>query len=1435
MAGRGGEAEFGVLGPLEVSVGGRAVTVGRAQLRTLLAALVVQRGAVVAADRLVEVLWGDQLPPGAGGGLTKVVYRLRKVLAAGPAGSDRQFIVTRAPGYVLDVPAEWVDAGRFEVLLGQAQATRRAGDHPGALRLFDEALGLWRGPALVEFSFEEFARGEAARLDELRLVATEEWVDVRLALGDHERLVGDLEGLVGGHPFRERLWAQLMLALYRAERQSEALRAFGRLKRLLGEELGIEPSVSLRGLEEAVLLQKPELDWAPFEPSIQSAEVDVTSDTTALSQTAALLFADADGSPRPGDEDPDGEKAVSAGGPMTFLFTDIEGSTGLWEGHPSLMAASLDRHDHMVTDVVRAEGGEVFKTVGDAVHAVFASPVAAVRAAVGVQAAVADAEWGDIGALAVRIGVYTGEAVFAQGDWQGRPLKRCARLRDAAAGHQILASHATVELIGDDLAERAVITDLGEWQLRGVGRPERVHLVQPLTAPAAMREAPQVGPPAADPVGSLPPPLVRIARRTLIGRQAELDRVARCLSSADGSTHVVLVAGEPGAGKTRLAAAAARAAAADGALLLYGRCDEGLRVPYQPFVEALGSYVTAAPKTTLGVQLGSTGRELSRLLPGLGDRIAGLRAPTIAEPETERWLLFEAAAHFVRAIAADRLVMLVVDDLHWAEPATLLLLRHLARAGIEGLFIVATARPAAHSEPDAFAEALADLAREHLLETVTLGGLSGEEVTELVADRLHRPADAAFARAVHAETGGNPFFVHELVSHLSDLGVLAAGEGAWPTAAQVERSGAPQGVRHVLSRRIGQLSPSGRATLVVAAVAGGEFQAADLAMAMGDDLASVTMALEEATASGLVAESGRGPGGYRFAHALVRHTLYESASGLHRAQLHWRVAEAVRASAGPPASRLSELAYHYRYSLEAGDPATATHWLQQAGDQAVRQVAFEDAIEHYRAALTGLDLCPDEPDRRYHLLAGLAESAAALSDFEVSQPAWLAAAQIAQTAKDPARFFRAVVGYGYIIMIGADEALDRLIVDGLELAGPADSVERAQLLAWSGAKLFSTGSVVRRREEREGTVRDALAMGRRLNDLSAQSWALGSLGAVLLGSSQAAEQLATHQEELQLMEALGLDQERVLPYRNLALASIQLGRRIDAGAALERAETIARAGNRRLELHNVLMVGAAIAIAEGRFDEAKSLVAEVRDIGDARNPSIVYGYSAQISAIRAEQGRAERVVDALPNIAETPSARTAAWVAMRTALCADIGWLDDAAEQLDALAADRFAVIPRDSAFPLAIRYLAETCAQLADGKRAAEMLPEVQPYSGQLLVVALGTSIEGAADRSLGQLYGLLGRVDDADRHFEAARRLEDSMGFAPLAARTRYWHARLLAQSGNTDDRRRARSLLTATQSTTTALGMPLLHQQASQLHELLEQHKGTSPPGGAFSPHA
>jgi hypothetical protein len=345
-------------------------------------------------------------------------------------------------------------------------------------------------------------------------------------------------------------------------------------------------------------------------------------------------------------------------------------------------------------------------------------------------------------------------------------------------------------------------------------------------------------------------------------------------------------------------------------------------------------------------------------------------------------------------------------------------------------------------------------------------------------------------------------------------------------------------------------------------------------------------------------------------------------------------------------------------------------------------------------------------------------------------------------------------------------------------------------------------------------------MARRTGSHSAQQAVLGTLGELLWGSSQANELMEVHQEQLGIVQTYGLEQERVWTFRGLALAALQLGHRDEANTAIEEAEALARATNRRLELHGVLTIKAAIATAEGRFDEAKRLAAHIRHLSGTRSRTMILSYGAQVCAIRAEQGQVEKVIKGIRQLADDASPGPAAWRAMMAGVCAEAGYLDEAQTQFENLAADHFYVVPRDSAFPLAIRHLAETCARLGTAEPAADLLPEVEPYSGQLLVVDRGTSIEGSADRSLGQLYGLLERFDDADGHFDAACRFEESMGFAALAARTRFWHALLLGRTGRAADRSRAVALLLAARSTADKLGMRLLYRRANEEYELLHR---------------
>ncbi len=275
-----------MLGPLEVLERERPVELRSAKQRRLLAALLVHANSVVSGDRLADILWGDAPPADATATLQTYVSRVRAALEPDRAPGDPEtMLVTRAPGYVLRVEQDQVDSSCFERLVAEGRVALREGDPVAAAKRLGEAQALWRGPALAEFADEPFARAEAIRLDELRLSAFEDRIEAELARGRHGELIGDLEVVARENPSRERLWARWMLALYRCGRQAEALSAYQELRVHLGDELGITPSPELVALEEAIVLQKPELDWVP--PPPQPAATEALTSNGAGHQDAA--------------------------------------------------------------------------------------------------------------------------------------------------------------------------------------------------------------------------------------------------------------------------------------------------------------------------------------------------------------------------------------------------------------------------------------------------------------------------------------------------------------------------------------------------------------------------------------------------------------------------------------------------------------------------------------------------------------------------------------------------------------------------------------------------------------------------------------------------------------------------------------------------------------------------------------------------------------------------------------------------------------------------------------------------------------------------------------------------------------------------------------------------------------------------------------------
>nr|WP_081289880.1 BTAD domain-containing putative transcriptional regulator [Mycobacterium colombiense] len=877
--------ELGVLGPLQVRQGGASVVIPGAKPRAILTMLGLHCGSVVAADTLVELLWGQDPPRTAAKALQTHISSLRRTLGDG-------FVLTQGAGWVL--AESEIDASRYKSAARLGRDAAAAGDTSQALARFEEALALWRG--IPELPDGRRGTSEKTRWIEGHAALVEDRADALLATGRAAEVIGDLEAAVAEAPLRERRWGQLMLALYRAGRQGEALGAYQRARSLLADDLGVDPGPELRRLEAAIVAQ--------------DASLDVVVAQQAPSVTRAV----------------------------TFLLTDIEGSTAAWEADADAMAAALARHDELVEQVVTSRGGRLIKTrgEGDATFSVFDRPSAGAAAAIELQDAITHEPWASRNPIRVRMALHTGEVELRDGDYFGRAVNRVARLRSLAEGGQILCSGATAELVIDSLADDVMLTDLGMRQLKNLARPEHVFELRLETggeqseaqAPEAPMERPNF-------------PAVLVGPGPFVGRGRELEGLLSAWQTAlAGGVPTVLIAGEPGVGKTRLAGEWSQQAYAQGAVVLYGRCDEDLGAPYQPFAEALRSL---APCVGADRLRGLRGVEaLLALVPGLADVLPDLTSPAHADPDTERYALFDAVVALLEIASKSAPMVLILDDLHWAAKPTLLLLRHLLRFGDHArVQIVGTYRSTDLDRSHPLAAMLADLHRDGTANRLTLSGLDEEDVTAYVAEAGYD--DEELAHALASVTGGNPFFLIEALRHVDESG------GVW------DQSTLPQGVREAVSRRLSRLPIDTNKALAAAAVVGSRFDLELVEQVVGGDLID---AFDEARQAGIVIEE---PGGYyRFNHAIVRQSLLAELASVRRMRLHQRIAATLETLPGADDELLAELAHHYFECAWAGNAAKAVFYCRRAADQAMARLAYEGAADLYHQALHALEEIDDE-------------------------------------------------------------------------------------------------------------------------------------------------------------------------------------------------------------------------------------------------------------------------------------------------------------------------------------------------------------------------------------------------------------------------------------------------------------------------------------------
>ena len=697
------------------------------------------------------------------------------------------------------------------------------------------------------------------------------------------------------------------------------------------------------------------------------------------------------------------------GGTVAFLFTDIEGSTTLWERMPAAMKASLARHHAILRHAIEAHGGRVFQIVGDSFQAAFATASNGLAAAVAAQRALQVEMWAETGPLRVRMGLHVGPAETSGSDYvSSHTLNRVSRVMSAGHGGQILLSLAAAELVREHLPADVQLRDLGEYRLKGLTRAEHLFQVVVPDLPADF--------PALHGLKVQPSVLDHLERGQFVGREHELAEVTACWQRAvTGDGKVLLISGEPGIGKTRLTRELMSRVEGLGGTVLIGECYAEGGAPYAPIAQVIESALTLPLKQDR--MTGSILADLVTLAPSLRLHYPDVAPNPRLDPEAEQQRLFESVVALCQLLVERAPVLLVIDDAHWADSGTLALLRHLARriarvrpAAPLQMLIILTYRELELDEARALNEILLDLNRERLATRVKLARLDKDQTRDLLAAMFAEDITPEFLNGIYHETEGNPFFVEEVCKALVESGQLRFAEGRWhrPSIPELE---IPQSVRVAIQSRIGKLPETAQDVLKLAAVLGREFRYDALAKAT--DLAedALIAALESAERAQLIVEvSDARDVIFAFAHALIPTTLQDSISTLRRRRLHRRAADAIETLRPDDFEALA------RHFAAAGERHKAVDYSHRAAQRAIAVYAFDAAKRHLAAALDQL-IAGDPGETRLALLEDLADVLQQLGEFDEAVPTYQDALDVWRGLPDAepivaARLHRKIVDLG---------------------------------------------------------------------------------------------------------------------------------------------------------------------------------------------------------------------------------------------------------------------------------------------------------------------------------------------------------------------------------------------------------------------------------------
>jgi tetratricopeptide (TPR) repeat protein len=851
---------------------------------------------------------------------------------------------------------------------------------------------------------------------------------------------------------------------------------------------------------------------------------------------------------------------------------------------------------------------------------------------------------------------------------------------------------------------------------------------------------------------------------------------------------LALLSGEPGIGKTRLSTHAALEARLAGAVVLYGRCDEELRVPHGPWVEALSHYVEHAPEEVLRGHVERHGGELARLVPGLRLRLTDVPPASETDPDTERYLLWGAVVGFLREASAAEPLVLVLDDLHWADKPTLRLLKHLLVEG-QGVraLIIGTYRDSDLHRGHPMTEVLADLRREQGVERLAIGGLGQSEIVEIMERAGGHELDPpliALSHELFRETDGNPFYTGEILRHLLESGTIYQQEnGRFTVRLELSERGRlsgltlPQSVREVLGRRVERLGQETANVLSVAAVIGREFDIDLLAMVSERSEDELLELLESAVAASVLVESPSAPGRFSFAHALINHTLYEDLGTTRRARLHRRIAEALEQLLGAePGARVGELAHHWAQATTAVDLTKAVDYARLAGERALDELAPDEAVRWFNQALELLATQPESESRRELLvLLGGAQRQAGDSSY---RDTLLEAARLAADAGDVDRQTRAVLAT-WRGMSSLGQRDDELVT-ALEAAAqalPQDDPRRAEVLVELAAELALSTPL----EHRRALADDALALARRAGDPRLLCEVLVLHAFAIWVASTIDERVANLREAVELADRAGDPALRFLTASRCCNV-IEAGDLDGFDACISRMTELLEAVRQPIMRWTLQFTEVPRALMAGRLEEADALALQAFEAsGGSADGLTIFG--AQIVAIRWEQGRLHELVELVAQAVIDNPALPAFKVAHAMALCST-GDDEKARELLDSVVADGFASVPLDLSWSATLANWSEVAFRIGAQEAAAPLYELLLPH--KQTIVWTGATIWGPATRHLGRLALMLERYDEAETHLAAATAEHDRLGAPVWQADTdRLLGMTLLRRPGGDSDR--------------------------------------------------